>query len=119
MAGPSIARAVPSMPSATQTLRQTDTDASYDHRTAKVVELVSSSSRSFEEAVENALEDARQTTRGITGAHVEAMSVQCDDGRITSYKVNLKLVFGVERPEEGGKDGARGKSPNGSRRNGR
>ena len=69
----------------------------HDHRTAKIVELVSSSSRSFQEAIENALSDARETTRGITGAHVEAMSVQCEDGRIVAYKVNLKLSFGVER----------------------
>jgi flavin-binding protein dodecin len=76
--------------------------SAHDHRTAKIVELVSSSSRSFEEAIENALTDARQSTRGISGAQVEAMSVQCEDGRITAYKVNLKLVFGVER--RGGKD---------------
>src|SRR5438067_7504675 len=87
--------AVPPMPT-TQTLRQTD-GMTHDHRTAKVVELVSSSSRSFQEAIENALQDASQTTRGITGAHVEAMSVQCEDGEIVAYKVNLKLVFGVER----------------------
>lgn len=101
---------VPPMPS-TQTLRNSDHPA-HDHRTAKVVELVSSSSRSFQEAIENALEDARQTTRGITGAHVEAMSVQCEDGRITAYKVNLKLVFGVERQERE-PDGHTGEKPRG------
>jgi flavin-binding protein dodecin len=90
----------------TQTLRQTD-GMTHDHRTAKVVELVSSSSRGFQEAIENALEDARQSTRGITGAHVEAMSVQCDDGEIVSYKVNLKLVFGVERKDEESGSGSR------------
>jgi flavin-binding protein dodecin len=99
-AAPAHAAAVPPMPSTTQALRQSDSDATHDHRTAKVVELVSSSSRSFEEAIENALRDARQTTRGITGAHVEGMSVHCEDGRIAAYKVNLKLVFGVERPGE-------------------
>ncbi|HEX2065265.1 MAG TPA: dodecin family protein [Candidatus Thermoplasmatota archaeon] len=105
------------MPSA-QTLRNSDRPA-HDHRTAKVVELVSSSSRGFQDAIENALEDARQTTRGITGAHVEAMSVQCEDGQIVSYKVNLKLVFGVERSQArdvaGERDGARSKGRNGSR----
>jgi flavin-binding protein dodecin len=98
------------MPASTQTLRQDDS-ATYDHRTAKVIELVSSSSKGFQEAVENALADARQSTRGITGAHVEGMSVTCDDGRITSYKVNLKLVFGVEREGERPKNGStRGRS---------
>jgi flavin-binding protein dodecin len=97
------------MPASTQTLRQADT-ATHDHRTAKVVELVSSSSRSFEDAVANGLEDARQTTRGITGAHVDGMSVHCEEGRIVAYKVNLKLVFGVERDNEDGRSREGGRS---------
>lgn len=88
-------------------LQQADVQV-HEHRTAKVVELVSSSSRSFQEAIENALADARSTTRGITGAHVENMHVVCDDGRITAYKVNLKVSFGVER--DSGRDSGRGSS---------
>lgn len=69
----------------------------HEHRTAKVVELVAGSRRSFEDAIKNALADARATTRGITGAHVESMSVKCDDGKIVEFKVALKVAFGVER----------------------
>ena len=69
----------------------------HEHRTAKVVELVASSRRSFEDAVRNGLADARATTRGISGAQVESMSVKCDDGKIVEYKVALKVAFGVER----------------------
>lgn len=93
----------------TQTLRTHD-GVTHDHRTAKVVELVSSSSRSFEEAIANGLADARQSTRGITGAHVEGMSVQCEEGKVVAYKVNLKLVFGVEREAERGGRSTAGKS---------
>jgi len=70
------------------------------HRTAKVVELVASSTQSFEDAIENAVADASETTRGITGAHVENMSVRCEGGRIVEYKVNLKVAFGIERTAE-------------------
>lgn len=69
----------------------------HEHRTAKVVELIGSSGRSFEDAVRNAIEDAAETTRGITGAQVEAMSVKCKDGRITEYKATVRIAFGVER----------------------
>jgi dodecin len=69
----------------------------HENRTAKVVELVGSSTRSFEDAIEQTLRDAAETTRGITGAHVENMSLKCEDGRIVEYKVNLKVAFGVER----------------------
>ena len=69
----------------------------HEHRTAKVVELVGSSTHSFEDAIQSALEDASTTTRGITGAHVSNMSVKCENGRILEYKVDLKVAFGIER----------------------
>lgn len=69
----------------------------HEHRTAKVTELVATSKQSFEEAIQNGIKDASETTRGITGAHVMNMSVSCDNGRITEYKVNLKIAFGIER----------------------
>lgn len=69
----------------------------HEHRTAKVVELVSTSTRSFDDAVRACIKDASATTRGITGAHVENFSVKCKDGKITEYKINLKVAFGIER----------------------
>lgn len=69
----------------------------HEHRTAKVVELIGTSTKSFDDAVRAALRDAAATTRGITGAQVEGWSVKCDEGRITEYKASLKVVFGIER----------------------
>jgi flavin-binding protein dodecin len=73
------------------------TVARHEHRTAKVVELIGTSSKSFEDAVRNALKDASATTRGISGAQVENYSVKCNEGKITEYKASLKVVFGIER----------------------
>lgn len=69
----------------------------HEHRTAKIVELVGSSSVSFDEAIRSALEDASASTRGISGVHVENMSIKCDDGHPLEYKVSMKVSFGVER----------------------
>ena len=69
----------------------------HEHRTAKVVELIGTSTKSFEDAVRGALKDAAASTRGITGAQVEGMSVKCVDGKVTEYKASLKVVFGIER----------------------
>lgn len=80
--------------------RSTETNGAgkqHEHRTAKVVELIGTSTESFEEAVRNVLRDASETTRGITGCHVENFSVRCDEGEITEYKVNCKVAFGIER----------------------
>ena len=71
--------------------------ARHEHRTARVIELLGTSRRSFDEATANALKDANATLRGITGARIEGMSVKCRDGRITEYKVDIKVAFGVER----------------------
>ncbi len=71
----------------------------HEHRTAKIVELVAASRTSFEDAIRAGVEDAMASTRGITGAHVENMSVKCEDGRIVEYKVNLKVAFGIERTD--------------------
>ncbi|MFA5944372.1 MAG: dodecin family protein [Candidatus Thermoplasmatota archaeon] len=69
----------------------------HEHRTAKVIELIGTSSKSFEDAVRAALKDASATTRGITGAQVEGWSVKCNEGKVTEYKASLKVVFGIER----------------------
>ncbi len=68
----------------------------HEHRTAKVVEIVGSSTKSFEAAIKGAIEDAASTTRGITGAHVENLTVRVRDGQVTEYRVDLKVAFGVE-----------------------
>lgn len=68
----------------------------HSHRTAKVVEVVASSTKSFEDAIKHAVEDASKTTRGITGCHVQNQSVKCKDGNVIEYRVDLKLAFGVE-----------------------
>lgn len=71
--------------------------ARHEHRTAKVVELIGTSPRSFDDAVRTALKDAAATTRGISGAQVNGWSVKCDNGKITEFKASLSVVFGIER----------------------
>lgn len=77
--------------------QKADDHARHEHRTAKVVEIIGTSPSSFEDAVRCALDDARQSTRGITGAHVMNWSVKCVEGVVTEYKVDLKVAFGIER----------------------
>lgn len=69
----------------------------HEHRTAKVVELLGSSTVSFDEAIRAALEDASASTRGISGVHIENWSIKCSDGHPLEYKVSMKVSFGIER----------------------
>lgn len=72
-------------------------EMTHANRTAKVVELVGSSPKSFEDAVQVALHDAARTTNDITGCHVENFTVKCDNGTITEFRANIKVAFGVRR----------------------
>lgn len=67
------------------------------HRTAKVIELIGNSKVGFEDAVQNALTDASQSLRHISGADVVRTSVKCEEGRVIEYRVDLKVAFGIER----------------------
>lgn len=60
---------------------------------AKVTEVISSSSKSFDDAVENGIERASKTLKGITGAWVSDQKVTVKDGKIDEYRVVLKGTF--------------------------
>ena len=60
---------------------------------AKVTEVISSSKKSFDDAVENGIERASKTLKGITGAWVADQKVTVEDGKIKEYRVVLKITF--------------------------
>ena len=60
---------------------------------AKITEISASSKKGFEDAVEEGIKRASKTLEGITGAWVQEMKVDVDDGKITNYRVNMKLTF--------------------------
>jgi hypothetical protein len=63
---------------------------------AKVIELTSVSSESFEDAVSSGIAKASETLHGITGAWVQDQMVRVADGRVTEYRVNLKVTFLID-----------------------
>ncbi len=65
----------------------------------KVIELVGTSPNSWEEATKNAVDKAAETVRGIVGGDVVGQNVVVADGKITEYRVDVKVAFLVE---EGG-----------------
>ncbi|NIN68777.1 MAG: transporter [Anaerolineae bacterium] len=67
----------------------------------KVIELVGTSPNSWEEATENAVNKAAETLRGIVGADVVRHNVAVEDGKITEYRVDVKIAFLVEEGSVG------------------
>ena len=60
---------------------------------AKVTEISSSSSKSFEDAIEKGIERADKTLDKVKGAWVNEMKVEVEDGKVSAYRVNLKVTF--------------------------
>lgn len=63
---------------------------------AKVTEVISSSSKSFDDAVENGVKRASKTLKGITSAWVADQKVTVKDGKIDECRVVLKITFVLE-----------------------
>jgi flavin-binding protein dodecin len=63
---------------------------------AKVIEINSGSDKSFDEAVENGIKKAGESVRDIRGAWVKDQQVLVKDGKITEYRVDLKVSFVLE-----------------------
>jgi flavin-binding protein dodecin len=63
---------------------------------AKVVRIIGSSPESWAKAGDAAVQEAAKTVRGISGAHVVAMSAQVSDGKISEFRTTVDIAFGVE-----------------------
>ena len=62
----------------------------------KIIELVGSSSVSWEKAAENAITKASETLRELRIAEVISMDTTIKDGKIESYRTKLKVSFKFE-----------------------
>ncbi|MEZ6056165.1 MAG: dodecin family protein [Planctomycetaceae bacterium] len=60
---------------------------------ARITEIKSSSKKSFENAIEVGVKRACKTLQGVTGAWVQDQDVVIEDGKITEYRVALKVTF--------------------------
>lgn len=60
---------------------------------ARVTEIIASSSKSFEDAVEKGVKRATKTLKGVQGAWIDGQKVVIEDGKVKEYRVNLKVTF--------------------------
>ena len=63
----------------------------------KILELIGSSEKSWEDAVQEALRDAAKTVRNIVGVDVLGFKADVKNGKLTRYKARVKIAFTVER----------------------
>jgi flavin-binding protein dodecin len=60
---------------------------------ARVTEIISSSKKSFDDAVEKGINRASKTLKNVEGAWVKEQKVIVKNGKISEYRVDLKVTF--------------------------
>ncbi|MBA2373959.1 MAG: dodecin domain-containing protein [Chloroflexi bacterium] len=60
---------------------------------ARVTEITSTSTNSFEEAIQQGVARATQTLRNVKSAWIKEQRVDIDGDRITRYQVNMLVTF--------------------------
>ena len=62
----------------------------------KVIEVIASSDKSFDDAVKQAVKETSKTIRNIDSVYIKDMKVHVKDGKIKSYGVICKVSFRVD-----------------------
>jgi dodecin len=60
---------------------------------AKVSEISATSSKGFEDAIQQGLSRASKTLRQVRSAWVKEQHVRCDNGKVVEYQVNMMVTF--------------------------
>ena len=60
---------------------------------ARITEISSNSDKSFEDAIQQGVARAASTLHNIRSAWIKEQEVEIDNGRITLYKVIMKITF--------------------------
>lgn len=67
----------------------------------KVIEILGNSEESFEDAVQNVINEVSKTVKDIKSVYVQDMQVTVDDNKISQYRVNTKVTFGIMDADNG------------------
>ncbi|GIK50528.1 MAG: dodecin domain-containing protein [Hyphomonadaceae bacterium] len=60
---------------------------------AKVIEVNAGSKKGLEDAIEQGLAKASDTLEDVKGAWIKDIKVKCENGKITEWRVNMKVSF--------------------------
>jgi flavin-binding protein dodecin len=63
---------------------------------ARVTEITSESTKSFEDAINMGIARANKTLKNVRGAWVQEQKLTVTNGKIDRYRVNMKITFVLE-----------------------
>ena len=59
----------------------------------KIIELVGSSTNSWEDAAKNAIERASKTLRDLRVAEISQLDMKVENGKVTAFRTRVNLSF--------------------------
>jgi hypothetical protein len=62
----------------------------------KVIEILAQSERGWEDATQQALNEAAKTVRNIQSIYIKEFQAIVENNRIVNYRINAKISFLVE-----------------------
>ncbi len=62
----------------------------------KVVELVGTSEKSWEDAAKNAVETAGKSLKGLRVAEIRELDLKVENGKVVAYRARVNLSFKYE-----------------------
>ena len=68
----------------------------------KSEQIMSESSKGFEDAIQTAVTRFSKTVRNLRSANVNNMSTVIKNGKVATYRVNLQMTFEVGEPKKTG-----------------
>ena len=63
----------------------------------KIIELIGSSPKSWEDAAKNALAEAAKTIKNIKSIYVKRINAKVEKNKIVEYRAVVKIAFVVQR----------------------
>lgn len=63
---------------------------------AKIIEISSDSTTSFQDAIESGIKRAERTVKNVRGAWISEQKLTIDNGNITNYRVIMRVSFVID-----------------------
>ncbi|PIF00831.1 MAG: dodecin [Maribacter sp.] len=62
----------------------------------KVIEVLANSEKSWEDATKKAVAEASKSVKNIRSVYIQDQSASVKDGKISDFRVNVKITFEVK-----------------------
>ena len=62
----------------------------------KALEVLAQSDKSWEDAAQNAVDQAAKSVHGTKSIYIKVMEASVEDGKINQYRINAKISFTLE-----------------------